>query len=140
MEKITIKNAYENNLKHLNLEIPLNEFTCVTGCSGCGKSSLVFETIYAESQRAFLEGMTGNIYGQKLSYQRREGILWVNGVSCKVKEDLRDLSIIVDREILEVAANEDTLLYFFETDLQELAGKISVEADQKVDSCLWKIQ
>ena len=57
-----------------------------------------------------------------------------------LKEDLRDLSIIVDREILEVAANEDTLLYFFETDLQELAGKISVEADQKVDSCLWKIQ
>ena len=66
MEKIIIKNAYENNLKHLNLEIPLGKFTCVTGCSGCGKSSLVFDTIYAESQRAFLEGMTGNIYGQKL--------------------------------------------------------------------------
>ena len=62
MEKIIIKDAYENNLKHLNLEIPLDEFTCVTGCSGCGKSSLVFDTIYAESQRAFLEGMTGNIY------------------------------------------------------------------------------
>lgn len=66
MEKIVIKDAYENNLKHLNLEIPLNKFTCVTGCSGCGKSSLVFDTIYAESQRAFLEGMTGNIYNQKL--------------------------------------------------------------------------
>lgn len=66
MEKIIIKDAHENNLKHLNLEIPLNSFTCVTGCSGCGKSSLVFETIYAESQRSFLEGMTGNIYGQKL--------------------------------------------------------------------------
>lgn len=66
MEKIIVKNAYENNLKHLNLEIPLDKFTCVTGCSGCGKSSLVFDTIYAESQRAFLEGMTGNIYGQKL--------------------------------------------------------------------------
>lgn len=66
MEKIIIKNAHENNLKHLNLDIPLDEFTCVTGCSGCGKSSLVFDTIYAESQRAFLEGMTGNIYGQKL--------------------------------------------------------------------------
>lgn len=66
MEKIIIKDAYENNLKHLNLEIPLEKFTCVTGCSGCGKSSLVFDTIYAESQRAFLEGMTGNIYGQKL--------------------------------------------------------------------------
>ena len=66
MEKIIIKNAYENNLKHIDLEIPLNAFTCVTGCSGCGKSSLVFDTIYAESQRGFLEGMTGNLYGQKL--------------------------------------------------------------------------
>lgn len=66
MEKIIIKNAYENNLKHIDLELPLNAFTCVTGCSGCGKSSLVFDTIYAESQRGFLEGMTGNLYGQKL--------------------------------------------------------------------------
>lgn len=71
MEKIIIKDAYENNLKHLNLEIPLEKFTCVTGCSGCGKSSLVFDTIYAESQRAFLEGMTGNIYGQKLMNKPR---------------------------------------------------------------------
>ena len=66
MEYITIKNAYENNLKHIDLNIPLNSFTCVTGCSGCGKSSLVFDTIYAESQRGFLEGMSGNLYGQKL--------------------------------------------------------------------------
>lgn len=66
MEKITIRDAHENNLKHIDLEIPINSFTCVTGCSGCGKSSLVFDTIYAESQRGFLEGMTGNIYGQKL--------------------------------------------------------------------------
>lgn len=73
MEKIIIKNACENNLKHLNLEIPLDKFTCVTGCSGCGKSSLVFDTIYAESQRAFLEGMTGNIYGQKLMNKPKVG-------------------------------------------------------------------
>ncbi|KZL88935.1 ATP-binding cassette domain-containing protein [Clostridium magnum] len=66
METIIIKDAYEHNLKHIDLEIPLNAFTCVTGCSGCGKSSLVFDTLYAESQRGFLEGMTGNIYGQKL--------------------------------------------------------------------------
>lgn len=73
MEKIVIKDAYENNLKHINLEIPLNAFTCVTGCSGCGKSSLVFDTIYAESQRGFLEGMTGNIYGQKLMNKPKVG-------------------------------------------------------------------
>lgn len=73
MEKIIIKDAYQNNLKHLNLEIPLDQFTCVTGCSGCGKSSLVFDTIYAESQRAFLEGMAGNIYGQKLMNKPQVG-------------------------------------------------------------------
>ena len=66
MEKIIIKDAHENNLKHLDIEIPLDAFTCITGCSGCGKSSLVFDTLYAESQRGFFEGMTGNIYSQKL--------------------------------------------------------------------------
>lgn len=66
LEKIIIRDAHENNLKHLNIEIPLDAFTCVTGCSGCGKSSLVFDTLFAESQRGFLEGMTGNIYSQKL--------------------------------------------------------------------------
>lgn len=73
MEKITIRDAYENNLKHISLDIPLEKFTCVTGCSGCGKSSLVFDTIYAESQRGFFEGMTGNIYGQKLMNKPKVG-------------------------------------------------------------------
>lgn len=75
MEKIIIKDAYENNLKHIDIDIPLNAFTCVTGCSGCGKSSLIFDTIYAESQRGFLEGMTGNIYGQKLMNKPKVGTI-----------------------------------------------------------------
>lgn len=75
MEKIVIRDAYENNLKHIDVEIPLNAFTCVTGCSGCGKSSLVFDTIYAESQRGFLEGMSGNIYGQKLMNKPKVGTI-----------------------------------------------------------------
>lgn len=66
MDYIKITDAYEHNLKHLDLEIPLNAFTCVTGCSGCGKSSLVFDTIYAESQRGMFYGITGNIFGQKM--------------------------------------------------------------------------
>lgn len=73
MEKILIRDAHEHNLKHIDLEIPIGAFTCVTGCSGCGKSSLVFDTIYAESQRGFLEGMTGNLYGQKLMSKPKVG-------------------------------------------------------------------
>lgn len=73
MDKLVIRDAHEHNLKHLDLDIPLDSFTCVTGCSGCGKSSLVFDTIYAESQRGFLEGMTGNLYGQKLMDKPKVG-------------------------------------------------------------------
>jgi excinuclease ABC subunit A len=65
-ENIVIHNAAVNNLKNISLSIPTNFFTCVTGVSGCGKSSLVYDTIFAESQREFLESMSGNMYGQKL--------------------------------------------------------------------------
>jgi len=63
---IIVHNASENNLKHITARFPLGKFTCVTGPSGCGKSSLVFDTVYAESQRSFLESMSGNMFGQKL--------------------------------------------------------------------------
>ena len=61
MENIVVRNATENNLKNITVKFPLNKFTCVTGPSGCGKSSLIFDTIYAESQRSFLESISGNI-------------------------------------------------------------------------------
>ena len=63
---IEIKKASSNNLKGISVNFPLEKFTCVTGVSGCGKSSLVYDTIYAESQRNFLESLSGNMYGQKL--------------------------------------------------------------------------
>lgn len=65
-ENIIINKANENNLKNVTVNIPINDFTCITGPSGCGKSSLVFDTIYAESQRNFLESMSFNLFGQKL--------------------------------------------------------------------------
>src|SRR5687767_11573268 len=52
---ITVRGARQNNLKNLTLEIPLNELVVVTGVSGSGKSSLVFDTLYAEGQRRYVE-------------------------------------------------------------------------------------
>ncbi len=66
MENILVVNAEEHNLKNITVSIPINAFTSITGVSGCGKSSLVYDTIYAESQRAFLESMSTTMYGQKL--------------------------------------------------------------------------
>ena len=54
-ERIVIRGARQNNLKNLTLELPLNELIVVTGVSGSGKSSLVFDTLYAEGQRRYVE-------------------------------------------------------------------------------------
>lgn len=66
MENIVVHNASENNLKNITVKFPINKFTCITGPSGCGKSSLVYNTVYAESQRSFLESVSGNLFRQKL--------------------------------------------------------------------------
>lgn len=58
MDKIVIKNARENNLKNVSLEIPKNKFVVMTGVSGSGKSSLAFDTIYAEGQRRYVESLS----------------------------------------------------------------------------------
>lgn len=55
---ITIKGARVNNLKNIDLELPLNKFTVITGVSGSGKSSLAFDTLYAEGQRRYVESLS----------------------------------------------------------------------------------
>ena len=54
-EKIEIWGARVHNLKNIDVEIPRNAFTVITGLSGSGKSSLAFDTIYAEAQRRYIE-------------------------------------------------------------------------------------
>ncbi len=55
---IIIKGAREHNLKNINLKIPKNKLICITGLSGSGKSSLAFDTIYAEGQRRYVESLS----------------------------------------------------------------------------------
>jgi len=58
MDKIIIKGARENNLKNVDLELPKNNLIVMTGVSGSGKSSLAFDTIYAEGQRRYVESLS----------------------------------------------------------------------------------
>src|SRR6266852_8412884 len=55
---IVIRGARQNNLKNLSLELPLNELVVVTGVNGSGKSPLVFDTLYAEGQRRYVESFS----------------------------------------------------------------------------------
>jgi excinuclease ABC subunit A len=54
-EAIEVRGARVNNLKNISFSIPINQLTVVTGVSGSGKSSLAFDTIYAEGQRRYVE-------------------------------------------------------------------------------------
>jgi len=58
MDKIVIKGARENNLKNINIEIPKDKLVVMTGVSGSGKSSLAFDTIYAEGERRYIESLS----------------------------------------------------------------------------------
>src|SRR5712671_825276 len=57
-QAITIRGARVNNLKNISFSIPINQLTVVTGVSGSGKSSLAFDTIYAEGQRRYVESLS----------------------------------------------------------------------------------
>ncbi len=58
MDKIIVKGARENNLKNISIELPKNKLIVMTGVSGSGKSSLAFDTIYAEGQRRYVESLS----------------------------------------------------------------------------------
>lgn len=58
MDKIVVKGARENNLKNIDIEIPKNKLVVMTGVSGSGKSSLAFNTIYAEGQRRYVDSLS----------------------------------------------------------------------------------
>ncbi len=58
MDKIVIKGARQHNLKNINIEILRNKLVVVTGLSGSGKSSLAFDTLYAEGQRRYVESLS----------------------------------------------------------------------------------
>ncbi len=58
IKQITVRGARQHNLKNINVEIPRDQFTVITGLSGSGKSSLAFDTIYAEGQRRYVESLS----------------------------------------------------------------------------------
>ena len=80
MQKISIKGAKTHNLKNLNLELPRNQLIIFTGLSGSGKSSLAFDTIYAEGQRRYVESLSAYAR-QFLSMMEKPDVDLIEGLS-----------------------------------------------------------
>ena len=83
---IKIRGANENNLKNLNVDIPRNEFVVLTGLSGSGKSSLAFDTIYAEGQRRYMESLS-SYARQFLGQMEKPDVESIEGLSPAISID-----------------------------------------------------
>ena len=85
-DKIIIKGASEHNLKHINIEIPRNELVIFTGVSGSGKSSLAFDTLYAEGQRRYVESLS-SYARQFLGQMEKPKVDYIEGLSPAISID-----------------------------------------------------
>lgn len=89
--KIIIKGAREHNLKNINLDIPRNKLVVITGLSGSGKSSLAFDTIYAEGQRRYIESLS-SYARQFMGRMKKPDVDYIEGLSPAISIDQRKAS------------------------------------------------
>ena len=91
IDKITIKGARENNLKNIDLEIPRDKLVVFTGLSGSGKSSLAFDTIYADGQRRYVESLS-SYARQFLGQMEKPDVDLIEGLSPAISIDQKTTS------------------------------------------------
>ena len=91
ISKITVRGARQHNLKNISVEIPRNAFTVITGLSGSGKSSLAFDTIYAEGQRRYVETLSAYAR-QFLDQMERPDVDSIDGLSPAISIEQRTTS------------------------------------------------
>ena len=88
---IIIKGAKEHNLKDINIEIPRNKLVVITGLSGSGKSSLAFDTLYAEGQRRYVESLS-SYARQFLGLMEKPDVESIEGLSPAISIDQKTTS------------------------------------------------
>ena len=91
LKKIVIKGAKEHNLKNVSLELPKDKFIVITGLSGSGKSSLAFDTIYAEGQRRYVESLSAYAR-QFLDKMKKPNVDLIEGLSPAISIEQKNTS------------------------------------------------
>ena len=90
-DSIIIKGAKEHNLKNINIEIPKDKLVVITGLSGSGKSSLAFDTLYAEGQRRYVESLS-SYARQFLGLMEKPEVESIEGLSPAISIDQKTTS------------------------------------------------
>ena len=91
LKNISIRGAREHNLKNIDVEIPRDTLTVLTGLSGSGKSSLAFDTIYAEGQRRYVESLSAYAR-QFLGQMEKPDVDYIEGLSPAISIDQKGTS------------------------------------------------
>ena len=91
LKKIVVKGAKEHNLKNVSLEIPKEKLVVITGLSGSGKSSLAFDTIYAEGQRRYVESLS-SYARQFLDKMKKPKVDLIEGLSPAISIEQKNTS------------------------------------------------
>ena len=90
---IKIRGANEHNLKNIDLDIPRNELVVLTGLSGSGKSSLAFDTIYAEGQRRYMESLS-SYARQFLGQMEKPNVESIEGLSPAIRNQRIEIHVL----------------------------------------------
>ncbi|MBR9680435.1 MAG: excinuclease ABC subunit UvrA [Candidatus Altiarchaeota archaeon] len=112
MNKIIVKGAKEHNLKNINVVIPKNQLTVITGLSGSGKSSLAFDTLYAEGQRRYVESLS-SYARQFLGLMSKPDVLSIEGLSPAISIEQKTTSKNPRSTVGTVTEIYDYLRLFF---------------------------
>lgn len=128
-DSIIIRGAREHNLKNFDIDIPREQFVVITGLSGSGKSSLAFDTIYAEGQRRFMESLSAYAR-QFLGMMERPNVDFIDGLSPVISIDQKTTSRNPRSTVGTV-----TEIYDF---LRLLFARVAVPYSYKTGNCMQK--
>lgn len=123
---IRIKGAREHNLKGIDVDIPRDKLVVLTGLSGSGKSSLAFDTIYAEGQRRYMESLS-SYARQFLGQMEKPDVDSIEGLSPAISIDQKS----TNRNPRSTVGTVTEIYDYFDFSMQELVFRIARNADGK---------
>lgn len=113
LDKIVVKGANEHNLKNIDVTIPRDKLVVITGLSGSGKSSLAFDTIYAEGQRRYMESLSS--YARMfIGQMEKPDVQSIEGLSPSISIDQKQLPRTLGQQLVLLLKFTITCDYFMQ--------------------------
>jgi len=138
MGAIRIKSASQHNLKNISLDIPRDKFVIITGVSGSGKSSLAFDTIYAEGQRRYVESLS-TYARQFIGQMDKPNVESIEGLSPAIAIEQRTASHNPRSTVGTVTEIYATSVFFTQALVFVIVAAAAAKLNRKQSTVSWKV-